>query len=67
MRRCLWAVVLALVTVGATGCIVIDAEKVQSRKPMAVRSDECVVYQGHAVETPAVERDGCDPAGVTER
>ena len=45
MRRCLLAAALALVTVWATGCIVIDAEKVQSVKPATIRSDECVIHQ----------------------
>lgn len=67
MRRCLWMAALALLTVWATGCIVIDAEKVQSRKSVAVRSDECVVYQSHAVEVPAVEQGSHDSAAVTER
>ena len=55
MRRYLLAAALALVTVWATGCIIIDAGKIQSRTPAPVRSDECVVCQGHAVGTPAVE------------
>lgn len=67
MKRCLLAVALALVTVWATGCIVIDAEKTESRKPAVSRSDECVVYQSHAVDTPTVEQDGWDSATVAER
>jgi hypothetical protein len=45
MKRYLLMAALVLVTVWATGCIVIDAEKVQSVKPATIRSDECVVRQ----------------------
>jgi hypothetical protein len=45
MKRYLLIAALALVTVWATGCIVIDAEKVQSVKPATIRSDECVIRQ----------------------
>jgi hypothetical protein len=66
MRKKLLVAVLALMAIGATGCIIIDAEKVQSRTPATIRSDECVVYQGHAVDTPTFERDGCESAAVAE-
>jgi len=56
MTRYLWAAALALVTVWATGCIIIDAEKVQSRRPATIRSDECVVHHSQA-STPASELD----------
>jgi hypothetical protein len=61
MKKYLLMGALALVTVWATGCIVIDAEKVQSRTPATIRSEECVVYQSHAVGMPALE-SGTDAA-----
>ena len=66
MKRWLLVGALALVTVWATGCIVIDAEKAESRKPAVSQSEECVVYQSHAVDTPTVEQGG-DSATVAER
>ena len=48
MKRYLLMAALALVTVWATGCIVIDAEKVQSVKPATIRSDECVIRQSYS-------------------
>ena len=66
MRKKLLVAVLALMAVWATGCIVIDAEKIQSRTPATIRSEECAVYQGHAVNTRACERDGYESAAITE-
>jgi len=57
MKRYLLAAALVLMTVWATGCIIIDAEKMESRKPATIRSETCVVSQGQ-VGTPALERDG---------
>jgi hypothetical protein len=66
MRKKLLVAVLALMAVWATGCIIIDAEKVQSRTPATIRSDECMVSQGHAVDTPTFERDGYESAAIAE-
>jgi len=66
MRKRLLVAVLALMAVWATGCIVVDAEKIQSRTPATIQSAECVVYQGHAVDTPTFERDGCESAAIAE-
>jgi hypothetical protein len=55
MRKYLLMVALAVVTVWATGCIVIDADKTQSRTSATIRSDECMVRQSHAVGAPAPE------------
>jgi hypothetical protein len=55
MRRCLLLAVLALVTVWATGCIIIDAEKAESRRPATVRSEECAVTQSPADNAPVLE------------
>jgi hypothetical protein len=46
MRTYLWMAALALVTVWATGCIIVDADRMESHKPATIRSDECVVRQG---------------------
>jgi hypothetical protein len=67
MRKKLLVAVLALMTVWATGCIVIDAEKIQSRTPATIRSDECVVYQGHAADAPTSERDGCTSTTIAQQ
>jgi hypothetical protein len=67
MKRRLWIAALALMSVWATGCIIIDAEKVQARKPATIRSDECVVYESHAVDAPAAEQGCGDSATVAER
>jgi hypothetical protein len=48
---------LILVTVGVTGCIVIDADKFELRQPAAIRTEECVIRQGLATGTPAVAAD----------
>ena len=61
MKRYLLMAALALVTVWATGCIVIDAEKVQSVKPATIRSDECVIRQCYSVVPLHVEA-GTDEA-----
>ncbi len=37
---------LALTTVWATGCIIVDADRMESHKSATIRSDECVVRQG---------------------
>ena len=66
MRKKLLVAVLALMAVWATGCIVIDAEKIQSRTPPTIRSEECVVSQGHAVDTGTLERDGYESAVIAE-
>jgi len=58
MRKYLLGTALVLMTVWATGCIIIDAEKMESRKPATIRSDECVIHRGPAVDEPA-----CAPAG----
>jgi len=47
MRTYLLMAALALVTVWATGCIVVDADRMESHKAATIRSDECVVCQGH--------------------
>jgi hypothetical protein len=67
MKRCLFIAALALASVWATGCIIIDAEKVESRRPVAVRSDECVVSQSHAADTPAIEQNSPGSAAVAEQ
>jgi hypothetical protein len=46
MRTYLLIAALALVTVWATGCVIIDADRIESRTPTTVRSDECVILQG---------------------
>jgi len=55
VRKYLLAGVLTLVTVGAAGCIIIDAEKLESRRPATIRSEECVIRQSPAAGMPAVE------------
>ena len=55
MRRCLLGVALALVTVWASGCIIIDTKEMASRMPATVRSDEFAACQNHAGDTPALE------------
>lgn len=67
MRKKLLVAVLALMAVWATGCIVVDAEKIQSRTPATIRSEECLVYQGHAAEAPTCERDGCASTILAQR
>jgi hypothetical protein len=57
MKRYLLMAALALVTVWATGCIVVDAEKVQSVKPATIRSDECVIRQSGPAVPLRVEAD----------
>ncbi len=54
MKRCLLVAALALVTVWATGCIIIDAGKVQSREPMTVQTATVEVSQS-PVPAPATE------------
>jgi hypothetical protein len=54
MKTCLLVAALALVTVWATGCIIIDAGKVQGREPVTVRSATVEVQQRPAT-TPATE------------
>jgi hypothetical protein len=44
---------LVLTTMWATGCIVIDAGRTESRKSATVRSEEYVIRQNLAVGTPA--------------
>ncbi len=46
MRTYLLIAALALVTVWATGCIIIDADRMESHRSATVRSEECVVRQG---------------------
>jgi hypothetical protein len=53
--------------VWATGCIIIDAEKMESRKPATIQFEECVVSQGPAAETPASERDGGASTIIAQR
>jgi hypothetical protein len=67
MKKCLLVTVLALVSVWATGCIVIDAEKSESRRPAALRSDECVVYQSQNADTPPGVQNGYDAVMIAER
>lgn len=64
MKKKLLVAVLALMAVWATGCIVVDAEKIQSRTPATIRSEECVVYQGHAVDTGTFARDGYESVAI---
>ena len=61
VRRYLLVGALILVTVWATGCIIIDAEKMESRRPATIRSEECVIRQSLAADTSALESD----AGAT--
>jgi hypothetical protein len=63
MRRYLLVVVLVLMTVGATGCIIVDAAQMESRRPTTVRSEECVIRQTLAVATPALEAES-EPSTV---
>ena len=46
MRTCLLMAALALATVWATGCIIIDADRMESHRSATIRSDECVIRQG---------------------
>ncbi len=52
MRRCLLLATLVLTTVWATGCIVVDAGRTESRAPATIRSEEYVIRQNLAVGTP---------------
>ncbi len=61
MRRYLLLAALALTTGWATGCIVVDASRTQSRTPTTVRSEEYVIRQNLAVGTP-VFAPGSDAA-----
>jgi hypothetical protein len=61
MRRCLLLATLVLTTVWATGCIVVDAGRTESRTPATIRSEECVIRQNLAVGTPVFE-PGSDAA-----
>jgi len=63
MRKYLLSLALALVTVWATGCIVVDAEKVESRKPATVRSEECLIQQSSA-GAPTLELEGHVPGTI---
>jgi hypothetical protein len=67
MRRYLLIAALALMTVWATGCIIIDAEKMESRKPAAIRSEECVVRQSLGVGAPALDSDSRASAALAEQ
>jgi hypothetical protein len=55
MRGCWLGVALALVTVWATGCIIIDTKEMASRTPVTVRSDDFADCQNHAGDTPTLE------------
>jgi hypothetical protein len=66
MRRYLLTAALALTTVWATGCIIIDADRMESHRPATVRSEECVVQQNDA-GTPAVEQAGHTPEIVVQQ
>jgi hypothetical protein len=46
MRTYLLMAVLALVTVWATGCIIVDADRMESHRSATIRSEECVIRQG---------------------
>jgi hypothetical protein len=46
MRTYLLIAALALMTVWATGCVIIDADRIESRTPTTVRSEECVIRPG---------------------
>ncbi|MCL5278652.1 MAG: hypothetical protein M1376_01940 [Planctomycetes bacterium] len=46
MKTYLWMTTLALTTVWATGCIIIDADRMESHKSAMIRSEECVIRQG---------------------
>jgi len=48
MRRNLLIAALILVTVWAPGCIIVDAEKVESRGPIALQSAGLEVHQSQA-------------------
>ncbi len=52
MRRCLLLAALALTTVWAAGCIVVDAGRTESRTPATIQSEEYVIRQNLAVGTP---------------
>ena len=67
MKKYLLIAALALVTVWATGCIIVDAEKMESRKPAAVRSEECVIRQSLGVGAPALESDSQASAAIAEQ
>ncbi len=55
MRRCLLLAALVLTTMWATGCIVVDMGRTESRTPTTIRSEECVIRQTLAVGTPVSE------------
>ncbi|OHB67339.1 MAG: hypothetical protein A2Y76_03915 [Planctomycetes bacterium RBG_13_60_9] len=48
MRKSLLMVALTLVTVWATGCVLIDAGGVESREPAKAGSDQIVIRESHA-------------------
>jgi hypothetical protein len=66
MKRYLLITALVLTTVWATGCIIIDAGKMESRKPATTRSEECVIRQSLAVDTLAVETDSHALGAIAE-
>jgi hypothetical protein len=46
MRTCVLMVVLALAAVWASGCIIIDADRMESHRSATTRFEECVIRQG---------------------
>ncbi len=60
MKRYLLVAALALMTVWATGCIIIDAGKVESREPVTVRSATVEVRQ-NPITAPATDESIATP------
>jgi hypothetical protein len=55
MRRYVLLAALAFLAVWMTGCVIINAGKLQSRTPATIRTEQCVVYQGPGVGAPVSE------------
>jgi hypothetical protein len=61
MRRSLLIMALVLLTVWATGCVIVDAGRVQSRGPVTVRSDSVEIRQGSVLGGPAADVRSDEP------
>jgi len=67
MRRNLLLAALALLAFGMSGCIIIDAAKVQSCTPTTIRSEEYMIRQGPGVGSSAITPESRVPGTVPAR
>jgi len=66
MRRNLLTAALILMTIWATGCVIIDTGRLESRGPRSVRSESIEIRQGGIPGTPATDvsmDESLNPAG----